>query len=191
MAREKILQRGAIRIDIEGLDKLKAKLDGLPKKIETSVVRKTLRTGAAFFRRRIRDNARGLRLNANARRVLSKNVLIRVDRTRSGNLIARVMIKKPNRRSNVKQDAFFWRWVEYGTILRFREEVEIGGAKFGTLTRYRKKVADGARGFTGRIQPQPFVRPAIRDGQREAVDAMLKVAEAEIAKVLAKEGLGK
>lgn len=202
------VQRGAIRLQVEGLDTLKKKLEDLPKRIENRVIRKTLRTGANFFRRKIRANVKALRLSPTARRTLSRNVLVRVDRTRSGNFIARVLIKKPNRRTNVKEDAFFWRWIEYGTVMRFRETVEVGGAAFGTLTRYRRTTTSaspefvegmakhfgmqgGARGYTGRVVAQPFVRPAIKDGTQEAVEQMIKVAEEEIAKVLAEEGFKK
>lgn len=171
-----------ITVNVSGLAELAAKLGELPRKIEQRVARKMLRGAAGEIRQRIRQNARGLDLSKSARRTLAKSVFVTVS-TRGGAVRSFVKIKKPPRNTEKKEDAFFWRWIEYGTVERAR-----GNAK---VARHKPKPGGKQHppGYTGKIHPQPFVRPAIQSGIGAAVERAHKIAEEELVKIVKEMGL--
>jgi len=194
----------SVRVDVFGLDSMMKRLQELEPKVAKKALRVSLRVMGRVYTREIKKRAGDLNLEKGARKILMRSVFAQVV-NRRGKLRLHVRIRKPDRRSDVpgdragqeaaRQDAYYWRWLEYGTVKRFRavrSHFELGkvqvsrgevwdkrGQKMRRATTYRatttRKVAD-SKAYTGFIAPQPFVRPAAKVARERA----LRAFEAEL-----------
>ncbi|MBP4051997.1 HK97 gp10 family phage protein [Chromobacterium violaceum] len=126
---------------VEGIGEVLRALDGVPRRLQTKVLRRGLRRGAAL----VRDHAR--------QRV----------RRRSG-LLAKSIVVASSRGSGqrgavaykvgLRSRAWYGRLLEFGHVKRGRGQKIAGGERRRTATR---EVLKGAGQF---VPPYPFMRPA-------------------------------
>ena len=95
-----------------------------------------------------------------------------------------------------ENNPYYWRFIEFGhrivgrasgaqgyTTTTYTQRLSNGK----TVTRTRKRSVDGLRGRRassgGQVMAQPFLRPALENKVTEAIEAMNKALQAELAKV--------
>ena len=156
-------------------------LQQLPVKIERNVMRAALRAGANVIRNEARDNV-PVRLGA-----LRKSIRVSTG-SKNGRVWATIKAGS--------KEAYYWRWVEFGTkphLIKVQEdEKPINSrltAKRGQLTRVSMRTINRnalkiGSNFVGPTvshpgaQPHPFMRPALDAKGNAAVDAVVaKIAE--------------
>lgn len=164
----------AITIKIDGLAELNRRLQQLDRKVASRISRSAV-TAAGIL---IRNEAR---LRAPVNKATSTNfkqfpgtlrraITFGFDRKRSRNglWIGRVFVRSggDGAKARSKFDAYYWRFVEFGTK----------GHKI--RIKNRKVLSDGGGTFFGRevnipaIPARPFLRPAAEARARDAVEAM-------------------
>lgn len=170
-----------INLRVQGVEKLQGRLEDLEKKLQQRVLRAALRKGAAVYRREIRKNIASLNVSAEAKQKLRRNLRVRVERTRWGNLLGRVRMVHPSKP--------FWLWLEKGTADRYRvvesefdlitirrrafKDSRSKTGKWRKATEYKAIVRRAKRtAYTGKIKAQPFVRPAVEAARDEAIRAL-------------------
>lgn len=89
--------------------------------------------------------------------------------------------QKAQQRKGGSLDAFYWRFVEQGHLVRRRGQKIRGGRRSAALQRSRL-AASGAR----RVEARPFLEPAFQRGKDQALRAFTDRVEARIAKENAK-----
>lgn len=190
--------------EIKGLDELLAQLEQLPERVERKVLSHALRAGARVYVRRIKANVDGMLMSAAGKKTLKRALIIKPFKARRGKGPGvGIRIKKPDRLSEKKSDAWYYHLFEFGTAPRFRKvawhfdmassTVDRGevwderGRKSRRSTSYRtsriKTVVD-RRAYTGQIKPQPFIRPAVKQGANEAANAVVQAARAKMHEAL-------
>lgn len=175
----------------KGLDKLINQFDTLPRNIEKKVLRYALREGLKVFNAEVKKNVHGLDLPPHAKKLLKRSLKIRPMKTRDGSVKMGLVIKRGNRRMELNEDSYWWHWIEFGTAERYRalgwdsvdgqvsrkEVWDDRAKKFRRATRYKKiRAVAKAKAYTGRIKPQPFVRPAIESARDAASQAIAEAA---------------
>lgn len=160
-----------INLRVQGVEKLQGRLEDLEKKLQQRVLRAALRKGAAVYQREIRKNIASLNVSAEAKQKLRRNLRVRVERTRWGNLLGRVRMVHPSKP--------FWLWLEKGTADRYRvveselDLITIRRRVFKKDTEYKAIVRRAKRtAYTGKIKAQPFVKPAVEAARDEAIRAL-------------------
>lgn len=89
--------------------------------------------------------------------------------------------RKEQGRKGGSRDAFYWRMVELGHLIRGRGQALRGGDRLKRLQRSRL-AASGA----SRVQAYPFLQPAFQRGQTEALQKFNEIVQARIDKENAK-----
>jgi HK97 gp10 family phage protein len=89
--------------------------------------------------------------------------------------------KKQRSRKGGNADAFYWKFVELGHLIRPRGGAIRGGRNSQRLQRERAR-ASGA----GRVPPYPFMKPAFEQGQKQALDKFEERVQQRIDKENAK-----
>lgn len=89
--------------------------------------------------------------------------------------------KQAQRRKGGSLDAFYWRPLELGHLVRARGQKLRGGARSRSLQRSRLNAA-GAQ----RVPPHPFLAPAFQRGKDQALQAFTVRVQARIDKENAK-----
>ncbi len=150
---------------VEGLDALVDNLRKFTAKVEVNILRSAMQAGAQYVAKQIRRNApRGQRGGKKKTGRKTDVSLI------YGPIRRQVKAKRRNpKRGRVGSlvtmgRAFYWRFIEYGTAERQREN---GGS-------------------TGSIQPQPFVRPAWESSKEAVQQIILQKLRANIDKQVRK-----
>lgn len=181
---------------IEGLDRLFANFRAYPDKVEKKALDAGIRAGAKVYQDQIRANIRGLKISAEAKRTLRRSLRLVRLRPYRGKAGYAVSIKKPPRRTNEKRDAWYYLFIEFGTQERFRgvgerqldivtsdvhrgEVWDARGQKFRRASTHRRTATVLRRArkvYAGKIEAQPFIRPAVTDAADAARDAIAKVA---------------
>lgn len=115
-------------LQFRGLRELSAALNELPQRIARNALRQSVSRGAAV----IRDEAKqrspvassGLPPGQPPPGTLRRSIVIKQDRARSGLTQQTYVVavrhgkryRNQGKKGNLSQDAYYWRWVEFGTV---------------------------------------------------------------------------
>lgn len=154
-------------IHIKGLAAMQKMLDTIPAKIEASIMRGALRAGARVIEAEAKSN------------VPVKNGILRESIRVTGRIRGRTVTASIKAGGKTKSgDAWYARFVEFGTAAHFIQGKNGGWLSFGGL--FIKSVQHpGAK-------PSPFMRPALDAKSQEAV---LTVGNYIKKRLMTKEGL--
>jgi len=141
--------------DVAGLSELWAKMQDIPVKIETNILRGGLRAGAIS----IQQEARRLVNNVSGDLAKSIRVTTKVKRGTVYSLVIAGKHKKPT-------DPYYAHMVEFGTAAHWIRPKKLGGALFWKGHPLAKGVAHPG------AQKKPFMRPAMDGKSQQALEAM-------------------
>jgi HK97 gp10 family phage protein len=163
-------------------------LQALPVKIERNILRAGLRAGAVVIRDAAREKV-PVKLGA-----LRKSIRVTVGSKRG---IVTASVKAGNK------DAFYWRFVEYGTKahlikvsigempINYRLTAKRGKLTYMSMTTVNRNILKIGNTFVGPVvshpgaKPSPFMRPALD----EKGDAAVRAVVEKIRERLTKEGI--
>lgn len=181
----------AQRIPITGGKEVAAFLRKFGPKFEQNVMRGAMAAGAKTIRDQARQNAKGLDLDADAKRRLVRAIRHKRSRSRPGQVVAGVFVadiptKKPKANPSVDSPRVWWRWIEWGTAERWTGS-RGGKGKF----RRKRRINKNKRVSRGRMKEQPFMRPAFDlahpEALREVTDYARRRTEAEANRLAGRE----
>lgn len=154
----------ANELHVSGLSELDRLLKELPAKIEGNIMRGAVRAGAKVMEARAKE-------------------LVPVD---DGDLRDSIKVRAKSKRGQVSatvraggKKAFYAHMVEFGTARHFIKPKKRKSLFFAGIAR---EVVDHPG-----TSPKPFMRPALDNSQREAVDAAAAYIRARLAKEAAKK----
>lgn len=189
-----------MKIRIDGAEEISKTLKSLGARIERNVMRGAVRASAKAYAGAVRRNVRKLNISRTAKSRLRKAIKYKEATKKGKNPYAFVEITRNPRprvtktgknkgKATFVNDPKIWaKWFEDGTRPRFR-----GGKETKRIRLMRERTGD-RRGYTGRIRPQPFIKPAYEastmDAIAAAIDYTKKRLEKEVKKA-AEKGKGK
>jgi len=154
----------ANELHVSGMSELDSLLKELPAKIEGNIMRGAVRAGAKVMEARAKE-------------------LVPVD---DGDLRDSIKVRAKSKRGQVSatvragsKKAFYAHMVEFGTARHFIKPKKRKSLFFAGIAR---EVVDHPG-----TSPKPFMRPALDNSQREAVDAAAAYIRARLAKEAAKK----
>lgn len=160
---------------VSGLSDLNKMLQDFPAKLEGNIMRGAMRAGSSVFRRRIRESV-PIRSGA-----LQKSVKLRT-KSRRGRVSATVSVGST--------EAFYAHMIEFGTASFYQGSGRSVRAPY-KITKKNKKALKFGNLFAPSIvhpgiKPQPFMRPAMDQGQAEALEAVAAYIRSRIGKEMLK-----
>jgi HK97 gp10 family phage protein len=173
-----------IEVHIDGLKSLDKALGMLPQ----NIAKKHLNNAVAAGARIIRDEARNrapvsdgkTNKNASPSGTLKRSIIVKWIRELSKYGMSTFYVtvrsgkkyRKQGKKGNLSQDAYYWRYVEFGhkIVPRFKGKYTDYALKGRTR---QTGLAIRRRNATGSVPPKPFIRPAFESKKQEALNAII------------------